>query len=73
MRLSDYAHEYIYAHIPMEAQGLHVIGTCGECKFKKNYPVPESLDEGENVCKHPENWVENGFPDDFGCIHFEKK
>lgn len=50
-----------------EAEGLHVIGTCGTCKYKKNFP------EVENVCKHPDNWVENGFPDSFGCIHWTTK
>lgn len=52
-----------YDNIP---KGLHVIGTCGECKFyqgeNKHYEVT-CLFEGSDLNTKP----------DFGCIHFDLK
>ena len=45
-----------------EAKCLHVIGTCGECKYWNKL--------GQCVC--PKGYVDQ-VPKDFGCIHFEQK
>ena len=74
MNLEEFLFKYL--HIgwgevpPSDFQSHHtIIGTCGECNYKKNYD-----EEGGNICKHPDNdHVEDGFPDTFGCIHFKEK
>ncbi len=61
--------------------GLHVIGTCGECKFYKPDGM-EAEDPWKNFLPCSRSRVSQNFiaknketfpPKDFGCIHFEPK
>jgi len=75
MKLKDWLRKKDYDHVPSfppphsskptETKGLHVIGTCGECKEQDNCGILQTMwEEG--------SWGE-GLLEEFGCIHFEAK
>jgi len=57
-----------------EIEKLHVCGTCRECVFY--IPPSGGSDWIHGQCLHHINSHKNGLnsrPEDFGCIHWEKK
>jgi len=68
-----------------KSDGLHIIGTCGECKYwgdrdmtwdedARPYRICENENEDGNMgISSPMQRCSNEFLKDFGCIHFEAK
>jgi len=69
MELSEWLKMTFGANRVDIVKGLHVIGTCGECKY---YSKPPTFPYG--YCKVQKDFSNHiVVKPDFGCIHFEQK